>query len=132
MPVIDWVNLDQTDKNELIKNTLGVITTPFEGSGLPLPTTGFNTDNGIKAFGASVTLQNGSPTKVVTRAITAAHDKIQNNTDAVNAFDARFSIVVGKDKDDDKIDFDFIGTNLITAVAYLKRSEFDIIDGGTF
>jgi hypothetical protein len=134
--MVDWDNLSQRDREELIRHTLAIITTPFEGtssSGLPLQTNGLDTDTGRKALTASVTMAGGNQTKIITRAIVGAHDKIEVVQTNTTAFGLRFNRLIGREESDDRLDFEYIGSNLITAVANLKRdSDYTIIDCGTF
>lgn len=135
LPVSEfWDGLSDEDKLVLRGYILSLTTSDLEGTmgSAFLPTNGPDTDNGRKAL--TVTSLTGSTPKVITRAINAINAKADSAITVANAFDSRFTEVVGANSGDDKEAFASLGGNLIQVVAQLKSDveASTSIDKGVF
>jgi len=115
-----WEDLTQDDKNAIIGYTVGGILTGLEGTlnNSYLPTNGSDTDNGKKAL--IVTTNNGTPVKVITRAINEVFNRSIFTSTLTNDFDKRLTDSLGNHLNADKTAFDALGSNIIQTVYTIK------------
>ena len=68
--------------------------------------------------------------RVITRVLNDINSTLPTVSDTVDAFDSRFSTIIGRELSDDQEDFEEIGSNLIIAVNTLKKQVAALQSGG--